>query len=194
MPTTPRTAPHLFTCPPMECRNHQYLDQPSTASNTMAATATHRTTSPTGKTTGASLYAPVPPPCLSTTHITYHTWQTDHKQQMAQPGPARSGTRHTTSPAVPSTHFLCLAHSFSFRPLFPHHLIKRPATSRGMAWHNTATANQAKSSQGKCHVSVFLVSAVLTYSLTCTHARLLWIPGIRQGARHNAKTNIGIGI
>jgi hypothetical protein len=64
----------------------------------------------------------------------------------------------------------------------------------GMAWHNTATANQAKSSQGKCHVSVFLVSAVLTHLLACTHARLLWIPGIRQRARHNAKTNIGIGI
>jgi hypothetical protein len=171
MPTTPRTAPHLFTCPPMECRNHQYLDQPSTASNTMAATATHRTTSPTGKTTGASLYAPVPLPVspLPISHIPHGRPTTDSRwHSQAQPDPERGTQRRPRHLPLISyvSHTL-----FLFDP-FPPPLDQTASNKpwHGMACHNTAiaTASQVKSSQEKCHVSVCLVSAVLTHFLART--------------------------
>jgi hypothetical protein len=69
---------------------------------------------------------------------------------------------NTTSPAALDIHFLCLAH-FSFRPLFSH-LIKRLATSRGMAWHGIVPPPppSVTPSQEKCYLFVCLVSSVLT--------------------------------
>ena len=120
----------------------------------------HRTASQTGKTTGASLYALVPLSVspLHISHITYHTWQTDLRQQMAHPanyrlapylpqpslcsviqsvsqsGPARPGTRHTTSPATLDILFLCLAPFFFFRLFVP----SLDQTASKKSWHGMA--------------------------------------------------------
>ena len=77
-------------------------------------------------------------------HHTYHNQASaqsfSQSVSQAQPDPER-GTQHRPRHL---TFFSYVSLPFSFfDSLFPH-LIKRPAKSRGMAWHNTAATSQVK--------------------------------------------------